>query len=231
MRLIPERLLLWRANSILPRSRCRGLAFSRFLAARFPLFRETQRSVHRDGHVEVARAYYSVPPEYVGHRLWVRWDGHLVRIFNQRMEPIAVHVQQGPGRFSTHDKHIHARKFSNVERGAAWLLRRTSLIGLQAERWGKAMLELEDRGVAGLRVLVGLQSLTRQYGHDEIDRACEVALSHGVYRLRPIHRLLKHGGGEGVRQERFAFLAEHEIIRDMESYGEVVLGALAGPGP
>ncbi len=34
---------------------------------RFPFFQEGKRIVHRDGHVEVAKAYYSVPPEYLGH--------------------------------------------------------------------------------------------------------------------------------------------------------------------
>ena len=193
---------------------------------RFPLFQEAQRSVHRDGHVEVAKAYYSVPPEYVGRRLWVRWDGHLVRIFTRRMEQVAVHVQQEPGKFSTHNEHIHARKFSNVERGAEWLLHRTGLIGQQAERWGKAMLA--NRGVAGLRVLIGLHSLTRQYACDEIDRACEVALSYGAYRLRPIRQLLKRGDS-GSRQGQFELLAEHEIIRDMESYGDVVRRAMTDP--
>ena len=40
--------------------------------ARFPFFHESQRIVHRDGHVEVAKAYYSVPPEYLGRTVWVR---------------------------------------------------------------------------------------------------------------------------------------------------------------
>ena len=49
---------------------------------RFPSFHEDRRSVYRDGHVEVDKAYYSVPPEYVGCRLWVRWDARMVRVFN-----------------------------------------------------------------------------------------------------------------------------------------------------
>ena len=90
---------------------------------RFPFFQEGQRIVHRDGHVEVAKAYYSVPPEYLGHTLWVRWDVRLVRIFNGRMEQIAVHVRQEPGRFSTHaGAHSSRRRRSGVERGAVWLL-------------------------------------------------------------------------------------------------------------
>ena len=36
---------------------------------RFPFFHEGQRAVHRDGHVEVEKAYYSVPPEYLGFRV------------------------------------------------------------------------------------------------------------------------------------------------------------------
>ena len=71
---------------------------------RFPFFHEGKRSVHRDGHIEVAKAYYSVPPEYLGRPLWVRWDLWLVRIFNGRMEQIAVHTRQEPGRFSTQDR-------------------------------------------------------------------------------------------------------------------------------
>jgi Mu transposase, C-terminal domain len=41
---------------------------------RFPLFAESKRKVNRDGHVEVAKAYYSVPPEYLGRQVWARWD-------------------------------------------------------------------------------------------------------------------------------------------------------------
>ena len=58
----------------------------------FPVFEEAPRSVHRDGYVEVQRAYYSVPPEYVGRQVWVRWESRLVRVFNQRREQIALHA-------------------------------------------------------------------------------------------------------------------------------------------
>ena len=188
---------------------------------RFGFFREAKRSVHRDGHVEVAKAYYSVPPEYLGREVWVRWDGRIVRIFNLRMEQIAVHVQCDPGRFSTHNKHIHDKKISKVERGAKWLLQRTGLIGPRAHRWAKAMLQ--SRGIQGLRVLVGLQSLAGRYSGREIDRACEIALSYDAFRLRTIRELLKRGGN---KQESFEFLTEHEIIRDMADYGQLVRDAL-----
>lgn len=67
---------------------------------RFAFFHEARRRVNRDGHIEVAKAYYSVPPEFLGREVWVRWDSRLVRVFNHRWEVIIAHVRQEPGRFN-----------------------------------------------------------------------------------------------------------------------------------
>ena len=192
-------------------------------AGRFPRFQEARRSVHRDGHVEVAKAYYSVPPEYLGRQVWVRWDGHLVRVFNDRMDQIAVHAQHEAGRFSTQGLHIDSKKISSVERGTAWLLRRVRQIGPQADRWAQAMLQA--RGVQGIRVLVGLWSLAKDHPYDAIEEACEKALSYGAFRLRVIRELIKRGGG---KQEQFEFIQEHPIIRDISEYGQLVRASLRG---
>ena len=46
----------------------------------FPVFASGERTVHTDGHVEVAGAFYPVPLALLGRRLHVRWDAHLVRV-------------------------------------------------------------------------------------------------------------------------------------------------------
>jgi transposase len=191
---------------------------------RFPFFHEGQRTVHRDGHVEVAKAYYSVPPEHVGRTLWVRWDLRLVRIFNARMEQIAVHVRQEPGRFSTQGQHIAAEKRNGVERGAVWYLSRARLIGQHTARWAEAMIQA--RGIEGVRVLQGLWALTKRHDAEAIERACEVAFSHGAYRLRTLRQLLKR---DGPKQETFAFLDEHPIIRPLSDYAKLVSTSFTRP--
>ena len=114
----------------------------------FPSFHEERRTVHRDGHVEVERAYYAVPPEYLAREVWVRWDARLVRIFNERMEQIAMHVRREPGGFSTPPQYIAAEKISGVERGAAWLLGRVAIrLGPQSTAWAEAMIQA--RGIEG----------------------------------------------------------------------------------
>jgi transposase len=187
---------------------------------RFPCFEEGQRKVNRDGHVEVAKAYYSAPPEYLGREVWVRWDSHVVRIFNRRFEQICLHARQEPGRFSTHDQHVHARKRSGIERGTAYNLNQASRIGPHTGRWAEQMVQ--GRGIAGVRVLMGLLSLVHRHPAPAIEQACEIACSHGAYRLRTLRELIKR---QGDRQEPFAFLDEHPIIRSMAEYGQLVHAA------
>jgi transposase len=195
-------------------------------AERFPFFHEGERIVHRDGHVEVAKSYYSLPPEYRGHTLWVRWDLRLVRIFNNRMQQIALHPRKEPGQFSTLPEHIHRQKRSDVELGAVALLSRARSVGEHTARWAEAVIQA--RGIEGVRVLVGLLALTKQHDAKAIERACEVAFSHGAWRLRTIRQLLKR---DAPKQETFNFLDEHPIIRPLSDYGKLVSVSFQQPGP
>ncbi len=188
-------------------------------AERFPLFREARRTVHRDGHVSVERAYYSVPVEYLTRSVWVRWDARLVRIFNHRIEQIAIHAKQSPGKFSTHASHIATEKINGIERGAVWLLQKAGHIGPHAEEWAADMLE--RRGVEGLRVLQGLSALATRYGADAVDAACEVAKSYSAYRLRTIRQLVKRHAPQQVE-----FLSEHPLIRNLADYSAVAHRAM-----
>ncbi len=188
---------------------------------RFACFHEARRKVSRDGHVEVAKAYYSAPPEYLGREVWVRWDARLVRIFNHRFEPIAVHVRHEQGRFSTQPGHIAREKISGLERGASYLLHKVSVVGPFTRQWSEAVVHA--RGIEGTRVLQGLLSLTKKHSCEALEKACEIALSHGCWRLRAVRQLLGKNAG---KQEPLPFLEEHPLIRPMSDYGAVVARAI-----
>jgi len=188
---------------------------------RFPFFHEAERTVHRDGHVAVDKAFYSVPPEYLGRRVWARWDSRLVRIFNSRMEQIALHARQEPGRFSTQSCHLAAEKISGIERGATWWLAKASQIGPKTEDWAATMLRA--RGVAGVRVLMGLWQLTDKHPPLAIERACKTALSYGEYRLATVRKVIQQ---HAPAQQQFEFVEDHPVIRPLVSYSEFVQAAI-----
>jgi len=180
---------------------------------RFPFFHEARRAVHRDGHLEVDKAFYSAPPEYVGHRLWVRWDSRLVRIFNDHWEQLAAHAKAEPGRFRTAAEHIPQEKVSAVERGTNAMLRQIATIGPHTRQWAEATTQA--RGIEAVRVLVGLKHLAGKHTSEALEESCRVALTHGAYRLRTVRKLLERQGRE---QRQFEFLEEHPIIRPLSDY-------------
>ncbi len=184
---------------------------------RFPFFHEGRRKVHRDGHVEIERSYYPVPPEYLNREVWARWDGRVVRIFNRRMEPIAIHCRVEPGRFAQAPAFIPKEKISSIEKGAEHLLRQARRIGLETGRWAEAMHDA--RGIQGLRCLVGLLSLAKRYEAEKIEEACRVARAHGAFRLRVLRELIKRQPPE---QRSIAFVSEHPLIRDIACYAQRV---------
>jgi transposase len=197
--------------------------------SRFDLFQEALRSVHRDGHVEIKGAYYSVPAEFMGQRLWARWDGRIVRLLDQKMRLVATHVQRQPGIFSTQGEHILPEKISGIEKGTSWLLRRIEYIGLHASQWAQTMLQ--NRGIEGVRVLMGLLSLTSKHSRVSIEQACRIAHSHGAYHLRSVRQLIDHQSAIAPAtqptQQSFEFISKHAIIRDLGDYGQFVRDAIA----
>ncbi|WP_186775374.1 IS21 family transposase [Rubripirellula tenax] len=184
---------------------------------RFANFSEARRKVNRDGHVAIDRAFYSAPPEYVGRNVWARWDARTVRLLDDDLKTIAVFARSEQGKFNTKTQHIASEKINSVERGSAYLLKKTAFIGVHSTRWSQSMLR--QRGIAGTRVLQGLLSLTNQYRCDQIEQACEIAWRHGDFHLRTIRKLIQRGGPV---QELMPFLEDHELIRPLADYERFV---------
>jgi transposase len=190
---------------------------------RFPFYEEGKRRVSRDAHIEVKRSFYSVPPEYLGCEVWVRWNSQLVRILNHRFEQIALHCRREPGKFSTLGKHLASEKISGVERGAAYLLGKVRLLGPHALRWAEAALA--EHGVRGMRIIQGLLALSRKHEATEIEAACDTAWRSGGLRYRIVKELLKR---RGAKQQTLEFLEAHPVIRPIAEYGEFLKNALQG---
>lgn len=181
----------------------------------FPFYHEGRRKVHRDAHIEVARAYYSVPPEYLGREIWVRWDSRIVRIYNDRFEQVTVHARARAGSFHTKRSHISDKKISAVERGVGYLMRKAGQIGPEAGRWAEAMISA--RGIEGVRVLQGFVHLSKSYPVPVINHASRVAVAGNLFRLRPLRELCKRLS----QDETLEFTAVHPIIRPLSEYQDL----------
>lgn len=182
----------------------------------FPCYQEARRSVHRDSYVEVAKAYYQVPPEYIGREVWVRWDGRCVRIFNQRMEQVQMHVRIEPGKF-THTLGVGGWS-TPVRSSCRYWVDRATLVGEACGKWAQTLIDV--RGPEALRSVMGLCNLTKKHSAASLDKASIKALELGLHRLKDLRHLLQDSSPNQSQQESFAFAQIHPLIRNLKTYDD-----------
>jgi transposase len=183
----------------------------------FPVFREGRRKVHRDGFVEVEKAFYHAPPECLGRTLWVRWDSRTVRLLNDRLEQLVVHPRGEPGAFVRREP-ASGRAVSSLHRNRTWLLAEARGHGYWCGQWAETLLL--RRGDEALRTLFGLRGLARRTAPETLDRACEQAVTRGVFRLRDLRRLT--GAPPLPQQSWLPLLENHRLIRGLDTYQAVL---------
>jgi len=176
----------------------------------FPSYEEARRSVHRDSYVEVKGAYYEVPAQYIGQRLWVRWDAAMVRVFCPKMKQLAVYTRLEKGQYSQVLGAGGCR--GGVTESTNYYRGKVIPMGEHVARWADNMIAASEE--PAIRRLQGLLSLKGKYTAARIDEAARKACIHGQYGLKDLRRWLE----SPQQQEAFSFLQQHELIRDPNHY-------------
>ena len=155
----------------------------------FPLFSAGERTVHADGHVEVAGAFYPVPLALLGQRVRVQWDDRLVRVFHPG--PVgalaAVHRTVTPGTYAPRVGEAEAS--TRQQAFVARLLGQCERVGPALRAWAEAAFA--ERGVRAIRLTQGVLSLTRRFPRERLLAAVQSAHAHQQFRYRTIRRLVE----------------------------------------
>lgn len=179
----------------------------------FPSYQEARRTVGRDSFVEVAKAFYEAPPEYIGCRVWARWDARVVRIVNERGEQVAMHARLEPGRFSrTLGTGGHSRP---VVASCRYWVDRVGLLGGSCHQWAQS--QIDHRGPEAIRTLMGLWSLGKTHSTAALNAACASAQAAGARRLKDIKQLLSR-----PQEHQMSFAEAHPLIRDLSIYSDFI---------
>ena len=152
-----------------------------------PVFAEPK--VHRDYHIEVARALYSVPCAYIGQRVQVRADASLVRVYH-RGALIKTHPRKPPGGRSTDAADYPPDKAAYATRDIDYLQRVCAGHGPNVGAYATELLAGELPWTR-MRQVYRLLGLVRRYGPARVDAACAKALEVEVVDVTRIARMLE----------------------------------------
>ncbi len=189
-----------------------------------PVFAKVK--VHRDFHVEVGRALYSAPKEYLGCYLDARADTALVKLFC-RGQLVKAHPRQQPGRRITDPADLPAEKTTYALRDVASLAkaarRHGDAIGAYAER----LLDT-DLPWTKMRQVYRLLGLVRRYGPGPVDTACQRALELDVVNVTKIASMLERATENTPPPPRPPVAAAARFARDPAEYRATQLTLLPG---
>lgn len=157
----------------------------------FDLLEVREVKVHPDCHVQIGRAYYSVPFEHVGKRLEAHVYERVVQLYDG-INLIVTHPKATrPGQRVTRPEHYPQDKQVYLERTPDFCRRKAELVGPHCA--DVVQLLLSERPLDRLRGVQGIIGLIDRYGRERLEAACERALYFGDPRYRRIKDILKAG--------------------------------------
>jgi transposase len=154
--------------------------------------------VHRDHHIEVAKALYSVPGNLIGRHVDVRADRQLVKVFFGG-QLVKTHPRQAPGGRSTHAEDLPEHKSIYALRD---LKRLESLAADHGPAIGAYAAVILDHPLpwTKMRQVYALLGLVKKWGPARVDEACAKAAQAEAYSVSLIGRMLERATEANVEQ-------------------------------
>jgi hypothetical protein len=178
----------------------------------FRFYEYGQRVVNLDGCVEVAAAYYSAPPGWIGRRVPVQWDGLNVRLLHpQTGQLLREHLRQKRGWHRIQDEDRSPRTPSSTLQ----LLERATRAGANIGKLCESIYQRQ--GQMGVRRILGVLSLAKRFGPVRVEEACTEAVALGVREYHFVRRYLE-------RQLDLPLTLQQvdPLIRELQQYRDVI---------
>jgi hypothetical protein len=152
-----------------------------------PIF--TRVKVHRDFHIEVAKALYSAPRAYLGEHLDVRADSALVKLFS-RGQLVKIYPRQRPGGRVTDPEDLPEHKAAYTLRDLDQLVAAAGKHGPEVGIYAQRLLD-DTLPWTRMRQVYRLLALARRYGDGPVNTACGRALALDALDVTKIASMLE----------------------------------------
>jgi transposase len=167
--------------------------------------------VHLDYHVEVERAYYSVPYALIGKTVDVRLSANAIEIFH-RQQVVARHLRaRARGQFVTLPVHRPEKHRAVVDLTHERLMQRALAIGPATAEVLTQQLHRRQHPDESLRSSLGILRLARDFNSEALEAAATRAIALKTFSYRALRTLITTPAPGDPAQAALAL--EHENVR------------------
>ena len=187
----------------------------------FAYFKVGTRKVNAlDSHIEVAGAFYPIPPKYMGKQVAVHYNCEWVKaLYHGAVIQWLSTARKG----SFHPDRSCLPENKSMDRNA-WqrkLLQQCDAAGSGIRRW--ADQTLGSRGIIAYRAINGVLRLKSKYPVRDLNKACKLACERGSFSYHLIRNYLEEGIMQQEEQQLDLRLQQtSDIIRSPREYAHIV---------
>ncbi len=181
--------------------------------------------VHRDHHIQVGKALYSVPGDLIGEQVTVRADSKLIKIL-LRGQVVKIHPRQAPGGRSTDEADLPSEVTAYALRDLDKLLGQAARHGQAIGSYASALLDVPLPWTR-MRTVYRLLGLVKRFGADRVEQACVRALECEAVDVGLIVRMVERAvEADPPAPDRTVIAAAGRFARDP---GEFAIDRQAAP--
>jgi hypothetical protein len=184
---------------------------------RYDTPRWTSAKVHRDHHIQVAKALYSVPGDLIGQQVTVRADSALVKILH-RGQVVKIHPRQPPGGRSTDEQDLPSEVTAYALRDLDKLIRQAARHGDAIGTYAQLLLDVPLPWTR-MRTVYRLLGLVKKFGADRVETACGRALECEAVDVGLIARMVERAAeADPPPPQRTVIVAAGRFARDASEF-------------
>lgn len=155
----------------------------------YSLFERCVRKVGINSHIHFENNYYSVPCQYVGKDVTIRWNEKVIRIVYQDCQ-VALHLRCfQKGEYSTQRSHLPEHKvYSETERQAKYEEKMRTIGEISHEFFRLLLQEKQKSWTEIARAVLGI---CEEYGKEIVELSLKRALYYKTFDVTAIRRIAK----------------------------------------
>ena len=182
--------------------------------------RWTVAKVHRDHHIQVAKALYSIPGALIGETVTVRVDSRLVKVLF-RGQVVKIHPKQAPGSRSTDEADLPSEASAYAMRDLDKLQRMAARHGQAIGTYAAALLDIPLPWTK-MRQVYRLLNLVNKFGAHRVEQACVRALECETIDVGLIGRIVARAAEDDPpTPDRNVVSAANRFARDPDEFAIV----------
>jgi transposase len=174
-----------------------------------------------DSHIEVAGAYYPIPPQYMGRQVVVHFNTKWVKVYYQN-KMIQFLSTVAKGRFHPDKSCLPEHKSGAQAQYIQYLFDRCSDIGPSVIKWAK--LAEQERKQRAYRAIQGIVSLVKKYPDATINHACQQSIDKDVLSYHVVKELAEALRIQKNIQKEMQFSQHSDVIRSPLEYHNLLTG-------